>query len=91
MSEIKVEHDPSPAKLEVLGVYEWPVWEKETSKFAWSYDANETCYVLEGEVTVTPEGGTPVRLRRGDLVHFPSGMSCTWEVHTPIRKHYQLG
>ena len=91
MSEIKVEHNPSPAKLEVLGVYDWPVWEKETSKFAWSYDTNETCYVLEGEVTVTPEGGEPVRFKAGDLVHFPSGMSCTWEVHSPIRKHFQLG
>jgi len=65
MNEIKVEHNPSPAKLEVLGVYDWPVWEKETSKFAWSYDTKETCYVLEGEVTVTPGDGEPVRLKAG--------------------------
>lgn len=90
MDDITVEHNPPPAKLEVLGVDEWPVWEKEVSKFAWSYDTPETCYVLEGEFTVTPSGGEPMRFGAGDLVHFPKGMSCTWEVHAPVRKHYSL-
>ncbi|HBH36717.1 MAG TPA: cupin, partial [Gammaproteobacteria bacterium] len=27
--EIYCEHNPSPAKLEVIGVYDWPVWSKE--------------------------------------------------------------
>jgi uncharacterized cupin superfamily protein len=91
MSEITVEHQPSPAKLEAMGVYDWPIWEKEISKFAWSYDSKETCYILEGEFTVTPEDGESVHVRAGDLLHFPSGMSCTWEIHKPVRKHYSLG
>ena len=52
MSEITVEHNPSPAKLEVMGVYDWPIWTKEISQFPWRYDSNETCYILEGEVIV---------------------------------------
>jgi len=90
MNEITVEHNPSPAKLDVMGVYDWPVWEKETSTFPWTYDSAETCYLLEGEVTVTPDGGAPVELVAGDLVKFPAGMSCTWEVRSPVRKHYQM-
>ncbi len=89
-TETVVEHNPSPAKLEVLGVYDWPIWEKEVSRFPWVYDTNETCYFLAGEVIVTPEGGEPVRFGRGDLVHFPSGLSCTWEIISPVEKHYRF-
>ena len=26
-----------------------------------------------------------------DLVVFPEGMSCTWEVHKAVKKHYRFG
>lgn len=90
MSAIQVEHNPAPAKLEVMGVYGWPIWEKEISRFPWAYDSKETCYLLEGEVTVTPDGGDPVEIKRGDLVIFPAGLSCTWEIRAPVRKHYDF-
>jgi hypothetical protein len=88
---ILYERNPSPAKLDVLGVFHWPIWEKEVSTFPWSYDQQETCYFLAGEAVVTPEGGEPVTLRKGDLVTFPAGLRCTWEVRSPVRKHYELG
>jgi uncharacterized cupin superfamily protein len=91
MSKILVEHNPSPMKLEVMGVEDWPVWTKEASTFKWSYDQTETCYLLKGEVVVTPDGGDPVQLREGDLVTFLADLSCTWEVRSPVRKHYRLG
>lgn len=90
MEKISVEHNPSPAKLDVMGVYDWPIWEKEVSSFPWHYASKETCYLLEGEVTVTPEGDEPVRICEGDLVIFPKGMQCTWEIHEAVRKHYDL-
>lgn len=91
MEPITFERHASPAKLEVLGVYDWPVWEKGVSTFPWTYDQKETCYLLTGEVVVTPEGGEPVTLRRGDLVVFPAGVQCTWEIRSPVRKHYRFG
>lgn len=90
MSEITVEHNPSPAKLEVMGVYDWPIWAKEVSQFPWTYDSSETCYILEGEVIVIPEGGQPVQLGEGDLVTFSAGMSCTWQIRRDIKKHYKF-
>lgn len=68
----------------------WPIWEKEASSFPWTYDAEEVCFLLQGEVTVTPQGGEPVRFGKGDLVTFPAGMSCRWEIHRPVRKHYSF-
>jgi len=37
-------------------VKSWPTWGCEASTFPWSYSENETCYVLEGRVIVTPDG-----------------------------------
>jgi len=33
--DIKVEHQPDKAKLEEMGVFDWPVWKKEASTFPW--------------------------------------------------------
>lgn len=91
MSRIIVEHNPEASRLNELGVNSWPTWYKEVSKFPWTYGEREIAYVLESEVVVTPNGGEPVSFGKGDLVTFPSGMSCTWEVKKALRKHYQFG
>lgn len=89
-NSIQVEHTPEEARLHELGVTDWPIWSCEPSTFPWTYDTNETCYLLEGEVTVIPEDGNPVAIGKGDLVTFPQGLSCTWEVREGVRKHYKL-
>ena len=90
MNTIIVERDPPQDRLDELGVFSWPIWEKEQSEFPWHYDANETCYLLEGSVVVTPEGGDPVEFGAGDLVSFPKGMSCTWDISSAVRKHFRF-
>lgn len=91
MSKITVEHNPDSSRLDALGVSSWPTWSKEVSTFPWTYSDQEVAYVLEGEVVVTPKGGDPVKFGKGDLVTFPAGMACTWEVKQPLRKHYRFG
>ncbi len=84
--EIKVEK-PSEGKLKSLGVDNWSPWECEPSTFDWEYTSDETAYVLEGKVKVkTPAG--QVEIEKGDLVHFPKGLKCTWNVIKTIRKVY---
>lgn len=90
MAEIKIEHNPDQQALDELGVSSWGIWEKEASTFPWTYDATETCYFLEGDVIVTPDGGEPVSMGKGDLVTFPAGMSCTWEIKQAVRKHFSF-
>ncbi|MFO8037188.1 MAG: cupin domain-containing protein [Anaerolineales bacterium] len=91
MADIIVIHDPDQEHLEELDVFNWPIWTKEVSEFPWEYDTDETCYLLEGEVTVTPEGGNPVQIQKNDLVTFPQGMKCIWKITKDVRKHYTLG
>ena len=90
MQTIQCEHNPAPEKLETMGVFDWPIWEKEVSAFPWTYDTSETCYLLQGRVTVTPDNTDPVTIQAGDLVTFPAGMSCSWEIHEAVRKHYRF-
>ena len=91
MSKIKIERNPDEKRLQKLGVSDWPIWTKEVSEFPWRYDAEETCYFLEGDVVVTPDGREPVQMGRGDLVTFPTGMSCTWRIGKDVTKHYRFG
>ena len=86
---IKVEK-PDAASLVDLGVKSWPIWEKEVSRFDWTYDSMEVCYLLEGKVSVTPDGGEAVEFGKGDLVTFSSGLDCVWDIQEPVRKHYKF-
>ncbi len=82
---------PTEEKLRKLNVRSWPLWEKEISEFTWEYDSSETCYIIEGEATVTPETGTPVSFGKGDLVVFSEGLNCKWKITSPVRKYFKFG
>lgn len=71
----------------------WPTWGCGAETFPWTYSEREQCLVLEGEVVVTPTSppGEPVKIVAGDYAVFPQGMSCTWAVSKPIKKHYNFG
>jgi hypothetical protein len=91
MYGIEVVSNADKKRLDEMGVFDWPTWGCEASEFPWSYDDRETCYFVEGEVEVTPEGGEPVQMGAGDVVTFPKGMKCTWKVTKPVKKHYTFG
>ena len=89
MSNITVTK-PSEHALEELGVVHWPIWTCEPSRFDWHYDQKETCYILEGQVTVEA-GDRNVSFGPGDMVVFPEGLDCIWDVGAPVKKHYKFG
>lgn len=77
-------------KRRQLNIHSWPIWTKECSRFDWHYDETEACYILEGRVLVSTPEGEKIELGAGDYVIFPKGLSCTWEVLEPIKKHYNF-
>jgi hypothetical protein len=87
--EVKVEK-LSQDELASRGVFSWPIWEKEISRFDWEYDSIEECYFLEGKVEVKIPDGKKVNFGKGDFVTFPKGLSCSWDVKQPVRKHYRF-
>ena len=59
--------------MEVMGVFDWALWEKEVSEFPWEYKMTEFFNVVEGEATFHPEAGDPGTKGRGVKVIFSKG------------------
>lgn len=78
-------------EMQRMDIGRWPTWGKDISSFPWHYDEQETCYLIEGRVTVTPDGGEPIEIVAGELATFPAGLSCRWDIHEPVLKHYRFG
>ncbi|MHA1265644.1 MAG: cupin domain-containing protein [Candidatus Helarchaeota archaeon] len=85
MSEIK-KRKPTQEEIEKM-LKDWSPWECDVSTFDWEYFSTETAYVIEGEVTVKTDSGEAT-IKAGDLVTFPKGLKCVWDVKKPIRKVY---
>ena len=73
------------------GIKSWPIWECEPCKFQWNYDDNEICLIIEGQAKISTKNGEIYCIKAGDLVEFPAGLYCEWEVIKSIKKHYRLG
>jgi hypothetical protein len=71
---------------------QWPIWECKASTFDWDYTQTETCLLIEGEVTVTdrPAGADSVTFGPGDMVVFPVGLKCIWQITKDVKKHYNF-
>lgn len=90
MSSVSIQSNMEAHALASRGVLQWPIWTKEISTFPWTYTETEYCYILEGEVTVTTEDGQTFHLKPKDFVRFGQGLTCTWQIHAPVRKHYMF-
>ena len=51
----------------------------------------EICLILEGEAKIKTEAGESYLIKSGDLVEFPVGLSCEWQIIKSLRKHFRLG
>ncbi len=88
MSKVNIER-LTAEKIQSLGVESWPIWEKEISRFDWTYSESEQCYIVEGEVVVETEEGH-FDLVAGDYVTFQKGLTCIWDIKKNVKKHYNF-
>ncbi|CAN6299160.1 unnamed protein product [Urochloa humidicola] len=88
---VTVERRPAAARLSELGVRSWPKWGGPPGRYALSYGARQTCYVVRGRVSAAVEGspdGGAVQFGAGDLVVFARGTRCTWHIVSAVDMHY---
>jgi len=88
MATVKIEK-LSDEEITRRGIRNWPVWEKEVSRFSWSYDGEEQCYILEGDVVIETDHGN-FSLKPGDFVTFENGLQCVWDIRSAVKKHYHF-
>ena len=79
-----------PSEEETKQCQSWPVWECQPSNFDWVYTEKETCLLIDGDVSVT-DGSDSVSFGPGDLVIFPEGLECNWNVRKAVKKYYNFG
>ncbi len=79
----------SQEEIDQKKVRSWPVWEKEVSRFPHTYEEEEWCFFLEGEVIIETETGN-YKIFPGDFVIFRIGLNCVWDIRKPVRKHYNF-
>ena len=73
----------SPCSASVIiqyGIKNWPIWEREPSNFSWNYNEKEICLIIEGEANIKTEEGESYFIKSGDLIEFPKGLSCEWQI-----------
>lgn len=66
------------------------IWECEPGPSHWTLSTNEVIYLVAGNMTVTPDGGTPNTVGTGDVAVFPKGWTGTWDIHETVRKVYSI-
>ncbi|MDH3466018.1 MAG: cupin domain-containing protein [Gammaproteobacteria bacterium] len=90
MSELLVEHNPSPLKLEVLGVDDWPVRTENVSTFSARYETTEVSFVTAGEAIITTQSGESILVREGDIITCMPGLNCSWAIKEMLTRHYRV-
>ena len=89
--EILIKSPCSASFIIQYGIKNWPIWECEPSNFRWIYNEKEICLIIEGEANVKTNSGESYFIKSGDLVEFPLGLSCEWQITKRIKKHFRLG
>jgi uncharacterized protein len=64
------------------------IWEATPGTWHVAYDGFEFVHLLDGELTITPDGGTPVALKAGDAFAVEPHFAGTWKISKTVRKHF---
>lgn len=63
-------------------------WHATPGTWHASYKFYEFVHLIEGQITITPDGDAPVTLRPGDAFVVEPGFKGTWKIEQPVRKHF---
>ena len=63
-------------------------WESTPGSYHATYSAYEFVHVMEGRMTITPDGGAPVDIGPGDAFAVEADFKGVWTIHETVRKHF---
>jgi uncharacterized protein len=63
-------------------------WEATPGTYHATYDAYEFVHLIEGQITITPDGGSSVTMKPGDAFTVEAGFAGTWKIEKAVRKHF---
>ena len=66
------------------------IWECSPGSYHATYTAYEYVVLIEGRITITPDGGTPVTVKAGDAFVVESDFKGTWKIEEYVRKHFDF-
>ena len=65
-------------------------WEATPGTFHATYTAYEFVHLIEGKITITPDGGEPVTVTAGDAFAVEKEFKGTWKIEEKVRKHFAI-
>ncbi len=65
-------------------------WEATKGTWHASYQFYEFVHLIEGRITITPDGGEPVTVSAGDAFAVEATFKGTWTIEEPVRKHFAI-
>lgn len=63
-------------------------WEATPGTYHATYEAWEFVHLIEGKITITPDGGTPQNVGAGDAFVIEKGFKGTWKIEEKALKHF---
>jgi uncharacterized cupin superfamily protein len=65
-------------------------WEATPGTYRQSSEAWEFVHMIEGRITLTPDGGESVQVGPGDAFVVEKGFKGTWEIEEKVRKNFVI-
>lgn len=63
-------------------------WEATTGTWRAVSKFYEFVHLIEGQITLTPDGGPASTMRAGDAFVVEAGFQGTWTIDVPVKKHF---
>ena len=65
-------------------------WAATPGTYHATYAAIELVHMIEGEITITPDGGAPVMIGPGDAFVVEKTFAGTWKIEKEVFKHFTI-
>ncbi len=63
-------------------------WEATPGTYHASYSEYEFVHMIEGEISITPDGGEALHVGPGDAFVIEAGFKGVWKIEKAVRKHF---